>query len=156
MATSLKPQKQVKGYAPLRELAKSSLRDFGDTSGGRGDGDALLFMIDAANMVLESVMVHAYWEGGVIDYYKSLDDVRPVPDLIIQTGLTAWLAVQRDSQKANQLGQIHNQMMSTILYRLKFGTGRVVHKKEIYDKNDGGYTGSGDNIRSSVLSDENT
>jgi hypothetical protein len=143
-STTLNPQKSQNGYSSLRELAIMALKQFGDFSASRTAGDSMFYMIDAANQVLEVIMTHPYWDKGEVSYYKSLDDIRPVPDQIIKSGILAWYALDQGSKKAQTLGNAHFSMMNLILYRLKFGTGNVSHEMENVDKDANGYSASPD------------
>lgn len=138
-SSSFNPQKDQGGYSPLRELAVRALRDLGDLSSDRADGDTLLSMIDYGNQVLELVMSCPYWEGGTLDYYKSLDDVRPVPDIVIKLGLMAFYADDEGDKKSNGKMRKFAIFMNRTLYRLKFGPGHIQHEFTVKDKDEDGY-----------------
>jgi len=139
MGTVVVPTKSQGGYSPLRDLATKALQEVGDLSSDRVDGDTLFSLIDHANMTLETIMVNPYWEGGVIKYYLSLDETRQVPDLIMKYGMMAYYSDDQASKKAPRLMKKFLTLTSQLLYRLKFGEGRVTHERVVIDKDKDGY-----------------
>lgn len=142
MAQSLNPQKSPT-YSPLETLAMQALRDFGDHSAARSGGETVLKMIQHANQVIEDLYAHPYWSGGLIDYYQSQADIRPIPDLILQRGMLAYHAIQQGSERAPILLQMYQRLMNQMLYTRMAG-GNPPLSLSVMDKDAKGYAQASD------------
>ena len=88
-----------KGNSPLSTLVFQALRRFGDFNATTVSGDVMMMMIEFANEVIDDIRQHRYYVGSpVLDYYLSVDDVRPVNDSIIRAGLLFRYAAQQGSE----------------------------------------------------------
>ena len=102
------------GNSPLRTLSMQALRRFGDFNATTVDGDVLLMFLEFANMVIDDVRQHAYaprttytsasgtvsTSPDIIEYYRSVEEIRDVDDQIIVAGLLAHYSLQQGSSKA--------------------------------------------------------
>jgi len=104
-------------YSPLETMIMQAVRRFGDFSPGTMSGDAALMFIEFANMVLDEVRMHPYWDGTELDYYQHLSDVRQVPDVIMVSGLLYHYASQQGSEKAQQYAAAFIRTISQQLWR---------------------------------------
>lgn len=134
------PQRQAP-FSPLSELVAQALRRFGDTSPYAADGELMLLFLDMANQVLEDVRTHPYWEpyirpegdprvdvgdpGADLPYYIALEDIRPIPDIIMTAGLTAHYALQQSSQRTGALKQVYDTTMNRVLYNRRYGNASI-------------------------------
>jgi len=86
-------------------------------------GDTILMFLEFANLILDEVRAHPYYEDAYtkglmtdLDYYTSQTDIRPLPDAIIIQGLLYHYAVQQMSQKAQTyMGQYARTMNQRLL-----------------------------------------
>lgn len=117
------PQIAKGKYSPLRALVIAALKRFGDFSAGTTSGEVMAMFIEFANRIIEDVRVHPYWTGGDISYYTSVDESRPIPDLIMIDGLVAHYAAQQGSQKAQIFSPLFYRNMNQILYERRYGNG---------------------------------
>jgi hypothetical protein len=85
--------------SPLNTLAMQALRRFGDFHPGTVDGDVMLMFIEFANMVIDDIRAHPYYDKVAIDYYQSATDVRKIKDIIMVQGLLYHYALQQGSEK---------------------------------------------------------
>ena len=102
------------GNSPLRTLSMQALRRFGDFNATTVDGDVLLMFLEFANIVIDDVRQHVYaprttytsasgvvsTSPDVIEYYRSVEEIRNVDDQIIVAGLLAHYSLQQGSSKA--------------------------------------------------------
>ena len=86
-------------YAPLNELIARAIRRFGDFSSSSITGDVQNMFIEFANDVIEEYRSHPYYDGRELAYYKSANESRPVPDVIMLAGLIAHYSFQQMSEK---------------------------------------------------------
>ena len=63
-------------FSPLETMVLQAVRRFGDFNPGTLSGDAALMFIEFANMVIDEVRMHPYWDGTELDYYQHLSDVK--------------------------------------------------------------------------------
>ena len=124
-------------YSPLETLIFQALRRYGEFAPGSVDGESILMMIEFANLVIEDVRRHPYWDGTQLDYYQSQSDVRPIPDPIVVAGLLANLAVQQASQKSQIYLPLYYRQMNQILHTRNIGNDQPVMK--LPDKTVNGY-----------------
>ena len=82
-------------FAPLETLIMAALRRYGEYQPSTVSGEAMELFLDFANSVVEDIRQHPYWNGQPLDYYTSITDTRPIPDLIVQLGLCAHYAIQQ-------------------------------------------------------------
>lgn len=102
-------------YSPLNTLALQALRRYGDFHPGTVDGDVMLMFIEFANMIIDEIRMHPYYDGVEVDYYQSTSDVRAIDDQIIVAGLLYHYAAQQMSEKLQvytpQFQRILNQRL---------------------------------------------
>ena len=101
--------------SPLNTLAMQALRRYGDFHAGTVDGDVMLMFIEFANMIIDEIRMHPYYDGVEIDYYQSPTDVRAISDPIVVAGLLYHYAAQQMSDKLQvytpQFQRIMNQRL---------------------------------------------
>ena len=101
--------------SPLSTLALQALRRYGDFNSGSVDGDVMGMFVEFANMIIDEVRMHPYYDGVDINYYQSATDVRNIDDQIIIDGLLYHYAAQQGSEKLQiytpQFQRILNQQM---------------------------------------------
>ena len=117
-------------YSPLETLAMQALRRYGDFSPGTVDGDVMLMFIEFANMVIDDIRMHPYWDKEEPEYYTSQSEMRPIPDPVIIAGLLFHYAAQQQSAKIQSYAPNYFRTLNQQLWRIKNGNtkirGRVV------------------------------
>ena len=108
-------------HSPLENLVRSALVRAGNFSPSRVDGEVMMLMIELANRVIEDVRQHPYWEGGDIDYFTDITEIRAIPDMIMIDGLTAHYFIQQGSEKAMVFLQLYQANMANILHERAYG-----------------------------------
>lgn len=108
-------------HSPLENLVRSALVRAGNFSPSRVDGEVMMLMIELANRVIEDIRQHPYWEGGDIDYYNDITEIRAVPDMIMIDGLTAHYFIQQGSEKAMVFLQLYQANTANILHERSYG-----------------------------------
>jgi hypothetical protein len=103
-------------YAPLDTLIKSAIRRFGDFSPQSVDGVVTNMFIEFANMVIEDYRSHPYYDGRKIEYYKSANEARPIPDQIMLLGLLAHYSFQQMSEKTPGYQAMYFKAMNQIMW----------------------------------------
>lgn len=127
-------------YAPLSATFTKALRIYGETNPAGADGAAMLMAVDFANEIIDLLHVHPYWTGGQLDYYVSPEEIRPIPDRIVQAGLLYLYAEQQGSEKTKVLYAKFTHTMNSILYNMKYG-GSIRHELGVVDGDDVEATG---------------
>ena len=112
-------------FSALQTLAHQALRRYGDMHPGTVDGDVIMMFIEFANMCLEDLRSHPYWDNLEIDYYVHPTDSRDVPDQIMIAGLLYQYAVQQQSNKIEAYGPMYFRSMNRILYNRKYGNAPI-------------------------------
>jgi hypothetical protein len=112
-------------YASLETLTIQSLRRYGDMHPGTVDGEVMMMFIEFANLVIEDLRGHPYWENPEIDYYTHPSETRAIPDNIMVSGLLYHYSVQQQSSKIEAYGPMYFKMMNRILYQRKYGSGKI-------------------------------
>ncbi len=121
-------------HSPLQDIVVNVLRRFGDFSVSAIDGDTLTMFLDLANLVIEEINSHPYWNEAPLDYFYHPSEVRPVPDLIMQNGLLFHYAMQQASPKIDIYSRLHYQTMNGILWRkLNNGIGNQPLQARVVD-----------------------
>jgi len=126
------------GNSPLRTLSMQALRRFGDFNATTVDGDVLLMFLEFANMVIDDVRSHAYaprttyssttgtsTTNDVIEYYRSVEEIRNVDDQIIVAGLLAHYSLQQGSNKAEIYMPIYYKTLNQQLWRALNGNTSI-------------------------------
>lgn len=124
--SQLNPYKQFGDYSTLQILAHRALRRYGDMNPGTIEGDTSMLFIDFANEIIEDIRVHPYWNGGDIDYFISLEETRPIPDMVMVMGLCFRYALQQFSDKQKLYGPLYYQTMNKLLYERNIGVGHPI------------------------------
>lgn len=110
-------------YSPLEMLAFQALRRYGDMNPGTVDGDVILMFVEFANLVIEDLRAHPYWDAVYMDYYVHPTDIRPIPDPIMVAGLLYHYSIQQSSSKVEIYAPAYFRMTSRILFSRKYGNG---------------------------------
>jgi len=126
--SGLTPNKETP-YGSLQSLMTRALRRYGDFNPGTIDGATYSMFIDFANEVVEEVRTHPLFTGDQIDYYTHQEETRPIPDLLMVTGLMFKYAIQQSSEKAKTYGPNYYKIMNTTLYDRQFGNARPIINK---------------------------
>ena len=112
-------------YSPLEVLVFTALRRYGDMHPGTVDGEVMMMFIEFANLVIEDLRAHPYWEGADMDYYTHSSETRPIPDPIMVTGLLYHYSIQQQSNKVEAYGPMYFKGMNRILFNRKYGNGPI-------------------------------
>ncbi len=112
-------------YSDLEALIFQALRRYGDMHPGTVDGEVMLMFVEFANLVIEDLRGHAYWDNPEIDYYTHPQQQRAIPDSIMVSGLLYHYSVQQQSNKIEAYGPMYFKMMNRILYQRKYGSGPI-------------------------------
>lgn len=119
-------------YTPLEPLVLQSLRRYGDMHPGTVDGEVMMMFVEFANLIIEDLRSHPYWDNPEIDYFTHQSEWRAIPDQIIVSGLLYHYAVQQQSNKIEAYGPMYFKMMNRLLYNRKYGSGKL--EMSPYDK----------------------
>ena len=112
-------------YSNLEALVMQSLRRYGDMHPGTVDGEVMMMFIEFANLVIEDLRGHPYWDNPEINYYTHPSETLPIPDNIMVSGLLYHYAVQQQSNKIEAYGPMYFKMMNCVLYHRKYGSGKI-------------------------------
>ena len=102
-----------------------SLRRYGDMHPGTVDGEVMMMFVEFANMVIEDLRSHPYWDNVEIDYYTHPSETRHIPDSIMVQGLLYHYSVQQQSSKVEAYGPMYFKGMNRVLYNRKFGNAKI-------------------------------
>jgi len=105
--------------APLREIVHRALRRFGDFSPASVQGDAASMFLEFANIVLDDWNFHPYYREYEYEVapYVSVDEARPIPDVVMLHGLLMHYSVQQMSEKAPVYQAMYYQTLNREAYR---------------------------------------
>ena len=92
---------------------------------GTVDGEVIMMFIEFANLVLEDLRAHPYWDNLEIDYYIHPTEHRQVPDQIMIAGLLYHYSVQQQSNKVEAYGPMYFRTMNRILFNRKYGNAKI-------------------------------
>tara|TARA_B100000941_G_scaffold290924_1_gene276141 strand:+ start:14187 stop:14891 length:705 start_codon:yes stop_codon:yes gene_type:complete len=112
-------------YSSLQTLAMQSLRRYGDMHPGTVDGEVIMMFVEFANLVLEDLRSHPYFDNIEVDYYTHPTEHRNIPDQIMVAGLLYNYAVQQQSNKVEAYGPMYFRTMNRILYNRKYGNSKI-------------------------------
>lgn len=112
-------------YSNLEALIFQALRRYGDMHPGTVDGEVMMMFVEFANLTIEDLRGHPYWENPEIDYYTHPSEQREIPDSIIVSGLLYHYSVQQQSNKIEAYGPMYFKMMNRILFQRTYGSGRI-------------------------------
>jgi hypothetical protein len=122
-------------YSELQSLIRMALRRYGDMSAGTLEGDVSLMFLEFANEIIEDIRQHPYWGGGDLHYYKSVEERREIPDIIVLHGLMFKYAIQQESAKVKSLGPQYFRTLNGVLYNRRFGS-QDINLKVVDDGSD--------------------
>ena len=105
-----------------------ALRRFGDFHPGTVDGDVMLMFVEFANMVIDDIRTHPYYDAVAIDYYQSATDVRKIKDIIIVQGLLHHYALQQGSEKMQMYMPTYFSTLNRELWQAKNGNTKIQMK----------------------------
>ena len=112
-------------FSALQTLSQQALRRYGDMHPGTVDGEVIMMFIEFANMIIEDLRSHPYWDNIEIDYYMHPTDHRDIPDSIMVAGLLYNYSVQQQSNKVEAYGPMYFRTMNRILYNRKLGNAKI-------------------------------
>lgn len=112
-------------YTPLQNLIWDAFREYGEMNPGTMDGDMALTMLRFANYIVEDLRAHPLWDMPDLDYYISLTDSRPIPDVIMIAGLQHYYAAQQLSDKIQVKQPQYLSRMNTVLNNRRYGNGKI-------------------------------
>lgn len=115
-------------FSPLGHLLQNALMMFGDFAPGPGDPHASRMLLSFANQIVEMIRQHPYHDGTQIDYYTSLDESRPIPDVIMEAGLLALYSAQQNSVKTQMYMPMFYSTMNSVLWGRKNGNTKIQMK----------------------------
>ena len=96
--------------------------------------------IEFANMILDEVRMHPYWDGTQLDYYEHMSETRPVPDTIMIAGLLFHYSTQQASDKQETYGAQFIRMINQELWRRLNGNTKIQMKVTDNGTNPKNYT----------------
>jgi hypothetical protein len=106
---------------------------FGDNNYDMADGGLAHLLLHFANVIVGEVNQHPYRTGKPkIDYYTHPDDVRPISDMIMRSGISGYYAMQQNSAKGQTLMSQYYQVMNRTLWEEMNGNTKI--EGRIYDK----------------------
>jgi hypothetical protein len=112
-------------HASLESLVFQALRRYGDMHPGTVDGEVMMMFVEFANMVIEDLRSHPYWDNIEMDFYTHPQEIRKVPDSIMVQGLLYHYSVQQQSSKVEAYGPMYFKGMNRVLYNRKFGNAPI-------------------------------
>jgi len=121
-------------FSPLEDLMTDAYERFGNMDSDSMDASVKRIMLRYANLIVEDIRLHPYTSYPDLDYYTSLQDIRPIPDVIVLGGLAYHYAKWMDSTKSNTLGLEYMQTLNQVMYQRKYGSGKI--EMNTVDKDD--------------------
>lgn len=112
-------------YSPLETLIEDAYSDFGNMSVETLDGNVKRMLLRWANRIVEDMRIHPYFSIPDLDYYTSLQDTRPIPDVIMELGLHYHYAKWQKSTSAATALIEYTKMANQVLYQRKYGGGKI-------------------------------
>ena len=112
-------------FSTLEALVMQTLRRYGDMHPGTVDGEVMMMFVDFANLIIEDLRAHPYWENPEIDYYVHMQETREIPDPIMIAGLLYQYSIQQQSNKIEAYGPMYFKTINRILYNRKYGSGQI-------------------------------
>jgi len=112
-------------FSALQTLSQQALRRYGDMHPGAVDGEVIMMFVEFANMIIEDLRSHPYWDNIEIDYYTHPTESRAIPDSIMVSGLLYNYSVQQQSNKVEAYGPMYFRTMNRILYNRKMGNAKI-------------------------------
>lgn len=112
-------------YSPLETLIEDAFSDFGNMSVDTLDGNVKRMFLRWANRIVEDMRIHPYFSIPDLDYFIHLQDMRPIPDTIMQLGLLYHYAKWQKSAGAATALIEYTKMTNQILYQRKYGSGKI-------------------------------
>jgi len=112
-------------HSPLETLIEDAFSDFGNMSIDTLDGSVKRMFLRWANRIVEDMRIHPYFTYPDLDYYTTLQDIRPIPDTIMQLGLLYHYSKWQKSATAAVASVEYRTMPTQILYQRKYGSGQL-------------------------------
>ena len=98
-------------FTPLREIIDNVLVIFGENAPDTVEGADINIFLNYANRVIDAIRIHPYFPGEPDDipYFQSLDETRPIKDVIIEKGLLYEMAKSTgDERMQNFMGDFRD------------------------------------------------
>lgn len=106
----------------LQTMADNTLRRYGEGAASIGDAQIALMFIDFANEILDEMMLHPYWNKGVVEPFLHMEDRRPeISSVVMEAGLLWKYAVRQKSRNADQYAAHFFRLMNNRFYLEAFG-----------------------------------
>lgn len=115
--TDLNPHRDGNDYSELTALMDSALRRYGDFSPGDADPSLRLMFVEFANMVIDEIRMHPYWDGVEVPYYIHITDSRPIDDHVMIAALLFRYAEQQGSGKLQFYAPAYYRALNQSLWR---------------------------------------
>ena len=112
-------------FSPLQELVRSALRRYGDFAPETVEGQVATLFLEFANLIIEDLRTHPYWQKAIPLYYDHVTEIRPIPDLIVINGLLFHYAMQQGSPKVQTYAPMYYQTMNQMLFAEMHGNKKI-------------------------------
>lgn len=112
-------------HAPLQALTFDAIREYGEMNPGSMEGDVAPLFVGFANKIIEDMRSHPYFEMPDLDYYKDINESRPIPDILVKIGLQYYYALQQSSEKVKLKAPEYFSRLNTVMYNRRYGNGPI-------------------------------
>lgn len=115
--TDLNPHREGDDYSELNALIDSALRRYGDFAPGEASPSLRLMFTEFANMVIDDIRMHPYWDGVEIPYYQHGSESRPIDDHVMVAALLYRYGEQQGSGKIQIYAPAYFRALNLSLWR---------------------------------------
>lgn len=115
--TDLNPHREGDAYSELNALIDSALRRYGDFAPGEASASLRLMFIEFANMVIDDIRMHPYWDGVEIPYYAHGSESRPIDDHVMVAAMLYRYSEQQVSGKLQLYAPAYFRALNQSLWR---------------------------------------